>query len=463
MKRAWLVLALAVALTFMLAAPALADHSPTFFVEWDADASHTGYVAPFGNAGTGSPHQNYLEGTEKCGVCHSVHRAPVAKMKWDTNPADPSVKTAVAGGQYNRAEWESISSGNTQMLLMSDVANSCNYCHVSTAIGGDQLYAGSVNYINSTDAFGTDEWDEGFGHHNGCTGCHAVHGANSLGMFKGPISTKVLKAYAKGGAPNAAMDEVYTIGTAGAAELANSTIPGMAAWGAAATPGASVDPKNVPLFPSYNDMLAGTNVRPGTDAYDAQSGAFCTYCHQNYGYASEATVNPEGTDRSLFQGPWYVDGTVVGAPAGWVGMGSVPGQNAPFKNHPVKSIDGTFTAAGKANTVPTAVAYVGAETCVSCHDAGQSSGDLGVLIQSYPHFTPGYFHFVKSASHAGGTMTNVPPIPEYLTATDTAGLGVVQAWLDDPINYEEAVTVQDGQCLKCHVNGAESAGVGINF
>jgi len=38
------------------------------------------------------------------------------------------------------------------MLLIDSVANSCNYCHVYTAIGNKQLYAGNMEYINSTDA-----------------------------------------------------------------------------------------------------------------------------------------------------------------------------------------------------------------------------------------------------------------------------------------------------------------------
>lgn len=488
MKKLSIVLALAVALTAVFAATALADHSPTFFVEWSEDASFTGYVEDFGNYGTGSPHQNYLEGTEKCAVCHSVHRAPTTGVKWDTNPADDASKTAVAGGQYNRGEFESMSaatgSGKTEMLLMSDVANSCNYCHVSTSIGGEQLYAGSVNYINSEDALGADEWDEGFGHHNGCTGCHAVHGASSnygnpalygdYGTFQGPLKSKVLKVRAKGagGAGDRAyvwQDETVKIGSAGITELQGSGISGMAAWASAQTADDTrVDPKNVPLFPSETDAINGTNVRPGTDAYGAQASVFCTFCHQNYGYASEALVNPD-RDRSLFQGPWYTLGeNVGGTPGTWYSMNNAtPGDLTGFKNHPVKSIDGTFTATGKSASVPAQVAWVGAETCVKCHDAGDTRDQLGVLVQSYPHFTPGYFHFVKSAGHEGGTMTNGPVeaglIPDVVAAGDTAGLAAVQAWLDDPMNYEEAVTVADGQCLKCHVNNADAAGVGKTY
>jgi hypothetical protein len=497
MKKVLIVLAIVVAMTFAMTATAFADHSPNFYVEWDGASTFTGYAANFGNAGTGSPHQNYLEGTEKCGVCHSVHRAPVYGVKWDTNPAVDASKTAVAGGQYDRAEFDNTAGGlqaysQTQMLLQSSVANSCDYCHILTSVGGKQLYAGKPQYRTEGTGLAGAEWDAGFAHHNGCTGCHAVHGVASnygdstlwgaFGTFQGPLKSKVLKLRAKGsgGAVNslaeyAWQDETIAIGSAGKAEFAASGIAGAAAWAGAQTAqdytGANkasfaVDPLNVPLFPSPTDAIMGTNVRPGTGAAAAQSGVFCTFCHVNYGYASEATVNPDA-DRGLFQGPWYaLAGTVpnvTGAAGTWQTMNGATGYGAPFKNHPVKSVYGTFTAAGKGATVPSQVAFTGAETCVSCHDAGASTGADGVLIQSYPHFTPGYFHFTKSAAHVGAAMTNAPAIPDVVAAGDTAGLATVQAWLEDPVNYEEAVTVADGQCLKCHVNAGETAGVGINF
>ena len=499
MKKALFVLVLAVALTFMFAAAAFADHSPTFYVEWNADSEFEGYNADFGNAGTGSPHQNYLEGTEKCGVCHSVHRAPVYGIKWDTNPADPTAYTAVAGGvgvnpitgttsvKAKRQEFDNSVGpvAQTQMLLQTSVANSCDYCHIYTSVGGKQMYAGKITYR-------TGEWNEGFAHGNGCSACHAVHGVatnygnaalwGTYGTFQGPLKSKVLKLRAKGtgGAVGSAaeynwQDETVAIGSLGRTEFAASGIAGAAAWANAQTPADyaggvrvnfAVDPLNVPLFPSVADAINGTAVRPGTDAKEAQASIFCTFCHANYGYASEATVNPDG-DRSLFQGPWYaLAGTVpnVNGTAGtWTTMNGAGGYGAPFKNHPVKSVYGTFTAAGRGSTVPAQVAYAGSETCVSCHDAGPSNPNLGVVVQSYPHFTPGYFHFVKSASHVGAAMTNDPGLPDVVAFSDTAGIAAVQAWLDDPLNYEEATTVQDGQCLKCHVNATDDAGVGKTY
>lgn len=504
MKKILFVLAIVVALTFAMTATAFADHSPTFYVEWNPNTVFQGYAVPFGNGGTGSVHAGYFEGTEKCAVCHSVHRAPVPGVKWDTVVTNPAAKTLVAGGQYYRQEFEAPAGATTQLLMQTTVANSCNYCHLNTSIGGDQLFGASViggGQLSAAATLSTGAlWQAGFAHGNACTGCHVVHGVGSStdpalygnGAFQGPIATKALKVRAKGVGSTTNLqlgyvwqDEVIAIGSAGKASLAGSTIPGMAEWAAAQTPAdyagggwvsqetLAVDPLNVPLFPSATDAINGTNVRPGTNAYDAQSAAFCTFCHQNYGYASEATVNPDG-DKSLFQGPWYADRDVVPNVSwstaydaeGWTNSNTGGGQTMPFKNHPVKSIDGAFAAAGTAFTGQ--VAFVGSETCVSCHDAGLNrAGNTGVLVESYPHFTPGYFHFVKSAPYAGAVMSNGPVelglIPEFLAADDAAGIAAVQAWLDDPINYQKSTTVQDGQCLKCHANTSNTAGIGKTF
>ena len=482
MKKALLIVVLAVALTFAFAASALADHSPSFYVEWQTGLHESYGALEYGNPVDDSPHSNYLEGTEKCGVCHAVHRAPVPGVSWDTSPSAPASRTPVAGGKYDRQEFAAPVGPDTQMLLQTNVANSCDYCHITTSVGGKQLYAGKTQYRTEGTGLAGAEWDAGFAHHNGCTGCHAVHGVaanygnvpeyyGDYGTFQGPMASAVLKTRTKGagGAGNQAyvwQDEVIKAGSAGIAGLASSSIPGMGAWaGLLTADDVSVSPMNVPLFPSAQDAVAGTNVRPDADAADAQVSAFCTFCHQNYGYASEAVVNPDG-DRSLFQGPWYaLAGTVpnvTGAAGTWVTMNGSGANTAPFKNHPVKSVDGTFTAAGKSASVPAQVAWADASTCRSCHDAGVE-GVTGVIVQSYPHFTPGYFHFTKSAAHAGAAMTYAPPVPDVLAFSDAAGIAAAQAWLEDPVSYEEALTVADGQCLKCHVNTTNDAGVGKTY
>lgn len=459
MKKLVIVLALAVALTFAMTATAFADHSPSFFIKWNATGGYEG-----ANSAVPSPHAGYTEGTQKCAVCHAVHRAPVVGTSWTNGvkfPADGGDNAAV------RATYLAASStGNTQMLLMSDVAGSCAYCHISTSVGGQQLYAGKSQYITYSATVAGSDWDEGYGHHNGCTGCHAVHGASAnyggvpeyygaYGTFQGPAKSVILKVRAKGagGAGNQAyvwQDEVVRFGTSGALAANN-------AWGVdySGIATAAVDPLNVPLFTSEANAVNGVNVRPGADAYDAQVSAFCTFCHQNYGYASEATVNPDG-DRSLFQAGWYYNG---------LDMNTAAGNTAPFKNHPMKSADATFVASGATVPAGTRVAYAAADTCRSCHDAGVKNV-TGVIFQSFPHFTPGYFKFTKTGDYMGdATPVYTPsglPAAGYLAAGDP-GIVTAQAWLEDPTNYEEAIKTSDGGCLKCHVNGTQTAGVGIGF
>jgi len=63
----------------------------------------------------------------------------------------------------------------------------------------------------------------------------------------------------------------------------------------------------------------------------------------------------------------------------------------------------------------------------------------------------------------GAAMTYAPPIPDQLSPLDSAGIAAVQTWLHNTSNYDKALTVADGQCLKCHVNATDDAGVGKTF
>ena len=81
----------------------------------------------------------------------------------------------------------------------------------------------------------------------------------------------------------------------------------------------------------------------------------------------------------------------------------------------------------------------------------------------WPHFTPGYYQFVKSAASVSATVCTPPPIPDAVSSEETTRLAEIWAWLDDPASYKNTLTVRDGQCLKCHINSTEDAGVGITF
>jgi len=104
-QRVMVVVALAAAFALATSTAAFADHSPSFYVEWNQTSEFTGYATTFGNQGTGSPHQGYLEGTEVRRVPRRA-RAPVPFVKWDTgNDNNRATRTAVAGGQYYRLEY----------------------------------------------------------------------------------------------------------------------------------------------------------------------------------------------------------------------------------------------------------------------------------------------------------------------------------------------------------------------
>ena len=384
-------------------------------------------------------------------MCHAERNATATNASWGngdvSTPQDltSDAPLEVDGVATRLTDPPSAATGAVKpdAPAANETQDSCLYCHVDTALGGKQVYAGKRQYIVSTPGVPGSEWDNGFGHNRECTLCHAAHVTpNAIGTFQGPAKPKVLRvlpnASGADGAPEgyAWQDELIVIGSVGKASLLDSTIPGMAEWAARQTvDDLVVDALNVPLFPNAADAIAGTNVRPGASVFDAQVSAFCTFCHASYGYASEETLNPDGAN--LLSGDSY-------------------------RSHPLKAVDGGFEAAGKSASVPSQVAFADASTCRSCHDAGARHA-TGLIIQSFPHFTPGYYRFLKSGARAGASMTNAPPIPESLDADDAGRISVAQAWIEDASNFDAAQTVADGQCLKCHVSGSGLEGVGHTY
>lgn len=342
MKKTLIVLALAAALVLMFASVAMARPNGNIYITWDS----TGV-----NAAVPTPHAGYTSATEKCNVCHSVHYAATSNFTWPDT----------AGGGANA--WTSDDT-DTEMLLRSSVANACNFCHIETSIGGVQLYGGIVtNYtVGSTFA------------HNGpsaaCSGCHAVHGANTFG---GANTTKILRVRAD----RPIQPEV--IGAAGG------------------------NPAIAPVFANQAAAVLSAN------KYQQQI-AFCTQCHAEYTDASESTITG---------GPGYYDnGSYIAG--------------SEYKGHPLKNFDANFSAKG-ANFTGQA-AWVTAETCRNCHDAGNVD-EAGVTFNSFPHYTDGYFVFSTYGDFQGNN--------------------------DGPNNARRAAS--DGNCLKCHINAAQNAGVGITF
>jgi len=351
MKKTLFVAVMAAVLVLAFTSTAMAALSDAY-VTWD-DAK----LSLDGTADT--PHIGYTVATEKCAVCHAAHAAP-------TDGA------TVAG------EW--TATGDTQMLLRSSVADACTFCHITTAIGGIQLYNGDASLY--TGAYTANTLDSHSAHNgsNGssrCSTCHAVHGA---GTYEGPAASKLLKVSATGGFL-ATQDEV-------------------------------IDPVTG-LYASQADAKIDT----GNLGKNYQVTVFCSQCHPNFTGSSEATLNADG-DRLVVAG--YSDGTDGG--------GYGPALGVQYKSHPMKAADTNFSAAGGSFTGQ--VAFAASTTCRSCHDAGTTDAVAGVYDSSFPHFTKDAYMFMNvatstvDAAHAGGENKATDGVCLKCHRDGVAGVGV---------------------------------------
>jgi len=137
MKRIAILLLVTCVTVLALASAAYAG-TTSGYATWDP-------AAPNDNPAT--PHKGYALNTNKCAVCHAVHKG-------------------TDGGE---------------VLLRSTVGDACDYCHILTNIGGDRLYNGTTDA--KTDV-AVGEFGGGFNHGNDCTNCHSVHGASTMAGAK---------------------------------------------------------------------------------------------------------------------------------------------------------------------------------------------------------------------------------------------------------------------------------------
>lgn len=359
MKKTLLVAVLAVALVLAFAATASARPNPNIYIAWDSTSVN----------GAAGPHAGYVTASEKCNVCHAVHYA--ATSGFDSRPTASGGMVTTTSPDYS-STWIA-GTEQTEMLLRSSVGNSCNYCHIDTAVGGVQLWGGSSSNYTSADPGGASS--HGQSSSAACTQCHAVHGANT---FKGANEAKILRQRSD----RPIQMQVLTSNN----------------------PDVDIDP----IFADTATALASG------DKY-LQQVAFCSQCHAEYSTKSEATI----TGYSYY----------LSSPA------------TPYKGHPLVSNITSFSAAG--DTTPlNQVAYVDSASCRKCHDAG-GTDQTGVSLNSFPHYTRGFFRFMTS----GDDITDLGSV----VSTSLAG------------SAASTLTVaEDGNCLKCHRDGA-GAGVGLNY
>lgn len=324
MKKSLMIVALAMVLVFAFSGIASAKIT-NGYVSWtDAKVNLDGTAA--------TPHSGYTVNTEKCAVCHSVHNAAVAGTAWTgTNP------------------WTARTGEETQMLLRSSVANACIYCHITTNVGGTQLYNAQESLWTTPTSIGT--FEENVAHNRSsanCVNCHSVHGANT---YAGLAASKILKY-------DAAKIQAEIIGAS-----TDVTLDGG-------------------LYATAADARADTT----SLGKDYQVTVFCTQCHANFSRSSETTLNAAGA--YLYADSAYVDGD--------------PTANDQYKSHPMKAAEAEFVANGD-TVVGAAAAYKDSTTCRSCHDAGLTDEGVIVTDSNFPHYTAGAFNFVNVAADAAAT------------------------------------------------------------
>ena len=424
MKKSLFVLVTAVALVLAFSASAFAV-GPFFLAGTNAaslaanNANYRGYLSwgyvTFGTGNVGlTPHGNYSTTTNKCQVCHAVHRAKAGGSVLTAIPTTVNLNTTLqtAGGAYSKGSQATF--GYTA---------GCAWCHNQ---GG---FATSIAMI----ADGT------ISPHGNCNRCHTAspHGV-------GGSEYTVLAARLINEQPDLAI----------AADLASGN-NGMDATWFGKTDGSVV----------LNPAGASKGLALGT-------GYLCNGCHSG-GSAGQANglafpVNAAGAVPSI-SGEGAVAagaGTVTGhrvtaLVTDWNGSSSTTYTGGVWDPSVARRYNAFYTGGSfwgneypGTGSVPaltqSQVAYAPSNNCQACHDQKTATGDY-----AFPH---GY---VNAAGTYVGELNGSAGYIWMTTAADSVSTKSVL--LRDSNNPNRQLS-QDGLCLKCHVkDGTSEQGVGLNF
>jgi len=453
MKKSLLIIALVCVMVFSFAATAMADHSPDFYFDFQSGSdvmNNTAFQAVFPTSwntavlteisnGT-SPHAGYSQSSALCEVCHAPHRAPT--LGTSTYSTTDLGGTAVSSSRYSSTGWTSEAS--TQMLLRSTTARACIYCHV--VVGSpDKMYGGdSTLAIVGDSATG---WGQFYAHTTGCTACHAVHGAYT---FKGAGVASLILKY----------QGVKNLGT-----IALKVQPEVYGFDGVANKPATYGS----LYTSQANMIAGSisasASAAGVTRKSAAVTAQCTICHASYAVGEE-TINANYLNAELFQpGTWSSANatttkiwagnaafpvSVLPGVAGFTYTGGTPSAmtgNAgsvilAYKNHPMNGGAAPFKGAGASalfTSTDVLISSAGSSVCQSCHNAPETASDGAYLIQSFPHYTPGYYKFMAAQNQ--GAFSTPTTLAQFM--------GGRQAFYSNPLTNKPAI-MNDGYCTKCH-------------
>jgi len=337
-----------------------------------------------GNAGTNSPHGNFTTTTVKCVVCHAVHYAAPGGA-----PA--------ANGNFNNG----TQVADTLLRMRADQA--CVFCHATAgqAVNGTPVYDG-IGVAGGLPGSTGGAFNTGHVAGTNCSVCHSsVHGANadhSVASLDGFLLLK-LPVSAVGTQAAATSDMLDAIKAVDFQAQNEGFAPGAALGGTWQT------------YQTTNSSVLR----------EQAVGVFCAECH-NGAYATGAlgagaATNIRGSNVAQYTGHRI---GVAATTNGW---------NA-----------GADTVSSSSLTSIT-IAWKPATNCKSCHDANDVFGNT-----AFPHSWGGTKMWLLSAADAGAAETAIP----YGTAAGSA-------------YNDQSPQLRDGVCLKCHVAPLGTAGVGITF
>ena len=416
MKKSIVLIALVCVMVFAFASSAMADHAPQFYFNWQQGAGVTNsptFQAVFPTAAgltfsidngsyaleTATPHKGYTQTTAKCGVCHSVHRAPTLGTSSTSAPTTSS--------RYSLSGYTTNPTVDTQLLLKSTAATACQFCHISS--GYHLMYGGDATmaWVTSTDP--EYSWNEFYGHASNCVQCHAVHGAYTL------PGSKILKYQGVKASSTFQLQvqpEVYN---------------------------------NSPLWASKQDMIDGVlkpaAIADGVTLGDAAVTAHCSICHANYSPDNNTMINNDLTNVQLFQTAAWASAN--GSVAPWVpGVSAGTWSNTfsmKYKNHPMKNADAIFSSPGATgNATDGSVSITDSYNCQSCHNAPSDQLDGMYFVQMFPHYTPGYYKFMAAQDQSAFDT------PATVAEVNLGRIPFFETGIKGP------AVMNDGYCVKCH-------------
>jgi hypothetical protein len=450
MKKTLFVAVLAVALVLMLSASAFAVGP--FFLAGSSyggpgnlpnagqnNANYAGYMSwgyvSFGTGNVGlTPHGNYSTTTNKCQVCHAVHRA-AATGAGTVLTAIPSAATSATN--LNVTAQPTPPTYGSAAVGTFGYTKGCAWCHNT---------GGFATYITMNN-------DGSISPHGNCNRCHTAspHGV-------GGSEYKVLAARLINEQPDLAI----------AADLASGNNGMDATWFGKVDNSVILNPAKAQL-----GLTLGT-------------GYLCNGCHSG---GSIVSTSGSGANRLAFAV------NAAGASPSISGEGAVAASAGQVTGHRVTAVvtdwngqtattyttgvwdpavarrynafytGGSFwTSVGEAFYANTAgnstIAWAPANTCQACHDQKTATGDY-----AFPH---GYVNtagtYVGETPTAGVIWLTIAPDANTAHTVLQRGNGAGSSGATTNANLSN-----DGLCLKCHVNNvgdgttAGTAGVGQNF